>query len=138
MPLAERIDINPKYLSSIERGEEHPTLDLLIRVVKGLQVELYELFTFDAEGSPDQLRQKLTGLLAEIPADELRHMVHILEALVHRPRTGASLRVHDFRACRRWPLTVIGLRLVMLVRRDRGCWLYLGSALFLQGQILAV
>jgi hypothetical protein len=55
----------------------------LIRVAKGLRVELYELFAFEAEGSPDQLRQKLTGLLAEVPADELRHMVRILEALVH-------------------------------------------------------
>jgi transcriptional regulator with XRE-family HTH domain len=27
--LSERIEINPKYLSSIERGEEIPTLDLL-------------------------------------------------------------------------------------------------------------
>jgi transcriptional regulator with XRE-family HTH domain len=81
--LAERIDINPKYLSSIERGEENPTLDLLIRVANGLRVELYELFMFDAEGSPDQLRQKLTRLLADIPADELRHVVRVLEALVH-------------------------------------------------------
>jgi XRE family transcriptional regulator, regulator of sulfur utilization len=81
--LAERIDINPKYLSSIERGEENPTLDLLIRLAKGLRVELYELFTFDSEGSPDQLRQKLTGLLADIPADELRQMVRVFEALVH-------------------------------------------------------
>jgi XRE family transcriptional regulator, regulator of sulfur utilization len=81
--LAERIDINPKYLSSIERGEENPTLDLLIRLAKGLRVELYELFMFEAEGSPDQLRQKLTGLLADIPADELRHMVRVLEALIH-------------------------------------------------------
>jgi transcriptional regulator with XRE-family HTH domain len=81
--LAERIDINPKYLSSIERGEENPTLDLLIRLAKGLRVELYELLTFEAEGSPDQLRQKLTGLLADIPADELRHMVRVFEALVH-------------------------------------------------------
>jgi XRE family transcriptional regulator, regulator of sulfur utilization len=81
--LAERIDINPKYLSSIERGEENPTLDLLIRVAKGLGVELYELFTFDAEGSPDQLRQKLAALLADIPAAELRRVIRVLEALVH-------------------------------------------------------
>ena len=81
--LAERIDINPKYLSSIERGEENPTLDLLIRLAKGLRVELYELFTFAAEGSPDQLRQKLAGLLADVPADALLRMVRVLEALVH-------------------------------------------------------
>jgi transcriptional regulator with XRE-family HTH domain len=41
--LAERIEINPKDLSSIERGAENPTLDLLIRLAKGLQVDLYAL-----------------------------------------------------------------------------------------------
>ncbi len=46
--LAERIDINAKYLSSIERGVENPTLGLLIRLARGLQVDLYELFQFEA------------------------------------------------------------------------------------------
>jgi XRE family transcriptional regulator, regulator of sulfur utilization len=82
-PLAERIEINSKYLSSIERGEENPTLDLLIRVAKGLRVELYELFMFEAEGNSDQLRQKLAGLLADIPAHELRRVVRLFEALIH-------------------------------------------------------
>jgi transcriptional regulator with XRE-family HTH domain len=47
-PLAERIDINPKYLGSIERGAENPTLDLLIRVAKGLRVALAEVSADDA------------------------------------------------------------------------------------------
>lgn len=81
--LAERININPKYLSSIERGAENPTLDLLIRLAKGLRVELHELFTLASEGSPDQLRQRLAGLLADVPADALPRMVRILETLVH-------------------------------------------------------
>jgi transcriptional regulator with XRE-family HTH domain len=82
--LAERIEISPKYLSSIERGAENPTLDLLGRLAQGLQVELYELFqvTPDA-GQPDRLRQKLLGLVAEIRAEELPRLVRILEALVH-------------------------------------------------------
>jgi transcriptional regulator with XRE-family HTH domain len=81
--LAERMDINPKYLSSIERGEENPTLDLLIRLATGLRVELYELFQFEGDGSPDQVRQKLASVLAEIPAEHLRRVLRVLEALVH-------------------------------------------------------
>src|SRR3989338_7076055 len=42
--LAEIIGINPKYLSSIERGEENPTLDLLMRLSQGLKVEMQEIF----------------------------------------------------------------------------------------------
>jgi transcriptional regulator with XRE-family HTH domain len=82
--LAERIEINPKYLSSIERGAENPTLDLLRRLAKGLQVDLYELFQFDPDAAqPQRLRQKLDGLVAEIRAEELSRVVRILEALVH-------------------------------------------------------
>jgi transcriptional regulator with XRE-family HTH domain len=82
--LAERIDISSKYLSSIERGAENPTLDLLGRLAKGLQVELYELFQFTPDVSqPERLRQTLMGLVAEIRAEELPRLVRVLEALVH-------------------------------------------------------
>jgi len=82
--LAERIDISPKYLSSIERGAENPTLDLLGRLAQGLQVELYELFQVMPDvGQPDRLRQRLLGLVAEVRLEELPRLVRILEALVH-------------------------------------------------------
>jgi transcriptional regulator with XRE-family HTH domain len=81
--LAERMDVNPKYLSSIERGLENPTLDLLIRLARGLQVELHELFQWGPDGAPDQLRQRVTRLVAEIPAGELHRLVRVLEALAH-------------------------------------------------------
>jgi transcriptional regulator with XRE-family HTH domain len=81
--LAERIEINPKYLSSIERGVENPTLDLLIRLAKGLQVNLYELFQFEERTPPVQLRRKMEALVAEVRVEELPRVVRILEALIH-------------------------------------------------------
>jgi transcriptional regulator with XRE-family HTH domain len=82
--LAERIDINPKYLSSIERGAENPTLDLLGRLAQGLQVELYELFQEELDAAQaERLRRKLRGLIAEARAEELPRLVRVLEALVH-------------------------------------------------------
>jgi transcriptional regulator with XRE-family HTH domain len=81
--LAEAIDINAKYLSSVERGEENPTLDLLLRLSKGLQVELPELFQFAQEGeSRERLRQKVEGLIADLNEEELRRVVRVLEALI--------------------------------------------------------
>ena len=82
--LAERMEINAKYLSSIERGLENPTLDLLIRLANGLQVDLHELFQGapDAE-PPEQLRRKINGFVAEMRAEELARLVRIVEALVH-------------------------------------------------------
>jgi transcriptional regulator with XRE-family HTH domain len=81
--LAETIDINPEYLKSVERGEENPTLDLLLRLSTGLQVELPELFQFAQEGvSCERLRQKMEGSLADLTEDELRRVVRVLEALI--------------------------------------------------------
>jgi transcriptional regulator with XRE-family HTH domain len=82
--LAERIDINAKYLSSVERGEEHPTLDLLRRLAEGLQVELPELFQYGQEGeSRERLRQRVEWLIADLNEEELHRVVRVLEALIH-------------------------------------------------------
>jgi transcriptional regulator with XRE-family HTH domain len=79
--LAERIDINPKYLSSIERGAENPTLDLLCRLAQGLHVNLYELFQFESDAA--HLHATLRRMIADVSTEELRRVVRILEVLVH-------------------------------------------------------
>ena len=81
--LAERIDINPKYLSSVERGEENPTLDLFLRLAEGLQVELPALFQYAQEGeSRERLRQRVERLIVDLSEEELRRVVRVLEALL--------------------------------------------------------
>lgn len=44
--LSEDIGINPKYLSSIERGKENPTLNMLIKLAVSLDVEMEQLFSY--------------------------------------------------------------------------------------------
>lgn len=81
--LAEIIGINPKYLSSIERGEENPTLDLFMRLSQGLKVEMQEIFNVEHEGQPPQnLRRKLQALVSEIKDQDLSRAIRILSALV--------------------------------------------------------
>ena len=82
--LAEIIDINPKYLSSVERGQENPTLDLFIRLSQGLKVSMHEIFQIDQEGAgPKILRKKLKTLVEEVEEEELARVIRILEDLVH-------------------------------------------------------
>jgi transcriptional regulator with XRE-family HTH domain len=81
--LAEIMGINPKYLSSIERGEENPTLDLLIRLSQGLKMEMHEIFNLEYEGQPPQiLRKKLQALLGEIKEEDLTRAIRILSTFV--------------------------------------------------------
>ena len=81
--LAEIAGINPKYLSSIERGEENPTLDLFMRLSQGLKVSIYEIFQIEHEGEqPRLLRKKLKSLGVEIKDEELARVIRILEAVI--------------------------------------------------------
>ena len=42
--LAEKADIHPNYVGRIERGECTPTLTILLKVAKALDVRLYKIF----------------------------------------------------------------------------------------------
>jgi len=82
--LAEVVGINAKYLSSIERGAENPTLDLFIRLSQGLKVSIYEIFEIEHEGEQSKLlRKKLKTLLADVKGEELVRVIRILEAVIH-------------------------------------------------------
>ena len=41
--LAEKADLNPKYLSEVERGRANISLDALVRISKALKVQLRDL-----------------------------------------------------------------------------------------------
>ncbi len=82
--LGEIIGINPKYLSSVERGRENPTLDLFIRLSKGLKVGIHEIFQIEEEGAgPKLLRRKLKTLTGEVEDQELARVIRVLEVLIH-------------------------------------------------------
>lgn len=42
--LALEADINPNYLSDLERGERNPTVKVLTKIAIALDISLYELF----------------------------------------------------------------------------------------------
>ena len=82
--LAELAGINAKYLSSVERGEENPTLDLFIRVSQSLKVDINEMFNMEYESQPPQaLRKKLQALVAEIKDQDLSRAIRILGMLIY-------------------------------------------------------
>ena|SRR5947208_7164039 len=82
--LAEIVGINAKYLSSIERGEENPTLDLFMRLAEGLKVELHEFFDIEQEAtSPKLLRRKLKSLVDKIGDEQVVRVLRVLKSLIH-------------------------------------------------------
>lgn len=80
--LSERVDINPVYLSNIERGMANPTLDLFLRLAKGLDVEIWELFDFGHEVSPPELKKVLSGFVKDMDEEKLQSVVKVVRAMV--------------------------------------------------------
>jgi len=80
--LCEKVDINPVHLSNIERGVANPSLALLIRLAKTLEVELWELFDYGHEVSATELKKTLSQLTKELDEERLKAVVKVVRALV--------------------------------------------------------
>jgi transcriptional regulator with XRE-family HTH domain len=81
--LGERAGIAAKYLGSLERGRENPTVRTLAKIAKALGVELTELFdTGDASMMTTGRSRQRHGTLRDAEKEELRRAIKVLQALV--------------------------------------------------------
>jgi transcriptional regulator with XRE-family HTH domain len=62
--LAEKADISIIFLSSVERGTKYPKPDVLARIAKALEVEVFELFKGDLV--PSDSKELITRLSGDI------------------------------------------------------------------------
>lgn len=80
--LAEIVGISPKYLSSIERGKENPTLDMMIKLAAALEVEIELLFTIGHHGKTEkELRATIASTLKGSDAATLALVTKIVRAI---------------------------------------------------------
>jgi transcriptional regulator with XRE-family HTH domain len=79
--LAERIGISHKYLSSIERGKENPTLETFIRLADALNVETSEIFRYQHEKPADELRKIINDWLNHGDPEKLKSAARLLETI---------------------------------------------------------
>ena len=81
--LADRAATSAKYLSRVEVGRQSPTLDLLLRLADGLDIEPYEMLCFEDVEPVRQLRERATKLIDEVPDKDIARVVGLLEATLH-------------------------------------------------------
>lgn len=80
--LAEKMNISSKYLSSIERGKENPTLNTFLKLSASLGVEVQEVFNFAHElSSNKELKKVLNNLLKGAKDEKLRLAVKIMKGI---------------------------------------------------------
>lgn len=79
--LAERIEVEAKYLSRIEVGKRYPSLDVLERIADALRVEMHDLFLF-VHHDPDATSKKgLEDILSSASPDERKLIYKIIKAV---------------------------------------------------------
>jgi transcriptional regulator with XRE-family HTH domain len=70
-----------KYLSSLERGQENPTLEMLMKLARALQVDLVNLFNFRwLTMSEMELRKKIGAAADDADLARLREILAIMRA----------------------------------------------------------
>lgn len=79
--LAEAMDANATYVSSVERGRENPTLDFLIKVADALEVDLVDLFNSVWIGMGErELKRKLKAAVDKSDLEGLRELLAMMKA----------------------------------------------------------
>ena len=81
--LSEKMEINPKYLSSIERGNENPTLNTLIKLSESLEVDSGEIFRHIQIEDPGERKFMITSLLDQADDEQLKLIFKVLSAILH-------------------------------------------------------
>jgi len=80
--LGDRADINYKFLGEIERGQQNPSFNILVKIAVALGVNLPELFRFEHEISDrKEIETQIQQILKTIPDDTLRQILLLLQVL---------------------------------------------------------
>jgi|SRR6266853_1366630 len=80
--VAERVDIDPKHLGRIERGEKQPSFDLILALAQVLNVSPSKFFEFELTSlDAKALRKQIHVLLKDKNQRELQRARELLRTL---------------------------------------------------------
>ena len=82
--LAGIMSVSTKYLSSIERGKENPTLKMLVNLADSLEVDLGQIFTFIQIEDPKRRKALLESLLKKADEEQLKLAVKVLRVVIEK------------------------------------------------------
>ena len=80
--LGNRADVNYKFIGEIERGQQNPSFNILVKIASALEVELPELFRFKHEIlNRKEIENRIKNILPTIPDEELSRILLLLNVL---------------------------------------------------------
>ena len=81
--LAEKTEINPKYLSSIERGLENPTFNTFFKLSESMDVSLDDIFNQVQIEDPAERKSMINSLLDQADDEQLKLAYRILSVIIN-------------------------------------------------------
>ena len=80
--LGAKSDVSYKYIGEVERGQQNPSLDTLIKIADALEIELSDLFCFEQQiSNRKDVEAMLAKIIKGISDDDLRQLFFILKGL---------------------------------------------------------
>lgn len=80
--LGEYADMNYKFLGEIERGQQNPSFNVMMKIAGALGVEMAELFRFQHEIiNRQEIEKRINQIVRTLPDDSLRQILAVLQAL---------------------------------------------------------
>ena len=80
--LSEKVGISSKYLSSIERGKENPTLNTILKLAQSLEVKPDHFFIHLEIEDPAKRKSMINEILDEADEDQLKLIYKVLSAMI--------------------------------------------------------
>ena len=80
--LGEIADINYKFLGEIERGQQNPSFQILVKIAAALEVELPELFRLETEITDrKEILNRIDEIVESLDDESLRKILLLLRVL---------------------------------------------------------
>ena len=74
--------ISYKYIGEIERGQQNPSFDTLVKIAAAVKVDLPELFRFEQETlDKNVVEGRISQIVKALPDEDLRRLHIVLHAL---------------------------------------------------------
>jgi transcriptional regulator with XRE-family HTH domain len=80
--LSEKVGISSKYLSSIERGKENPTLNTILKLAQSLDVKPAEFFANLEIEDPAKRKSTIIKMLDDADEDKLKLAYKVLSVMI--------------------------------------------------------
>ena len=84
--LGNQADVNYKFLGEIERGQQNPSFNIMVKIAEAFGVELMELFRLESEISDrKEIEKRIREIVKALPDGELNRVLLLLRAFYPIP-----------------------------------------------------